>query len=123
MYSKPTPAFVEGVQRFDLRTSAIFCRAIPFTIPQWVSRFSCCSHWVNHRLCLYGLGPKSHSQKLKRGESGIASPVLFDYEMKISLEGCAGLTECCWIWFCLIKAILLQKHRKEHVDLDKTSKK
>ena len=94
MYSKPTPAFVEGVQRFDLRTSAIFCRAIPFTIPQWVSRFSRCSHWVNHRLCLHNLRPKLHFQKLKRGEIGIVSPVLFDHEMKISWEGCAGLTEC-----------------------------
>ena len=43
-------------------------------VSQW-SRFSCCSHWVNHRLCLYGLGPKSHSQKLKRWEIGIASLV------------------------------------------------
>ena len=43
-------------------------------VSQW-SRFSCCSHWVNHRLCLYGLGPKSHSQKLKSGKIGIVSLV------------------------------------------------
>ena len=40
------------------------------------------------------IGPKSHSQKLKRGEIGIASPVLFDHKIKISLKECARLTEC-----------------------------
>ena len=73
-----TLAFVEGVQRFDLRTSDISCRASPFTIPQWFLN--------GHVFHVAVIGSITVSASMDWDPSCVVKLALCLW--------CAGLTEC-----------------------------
>ena len=77
-------AFVEGVQRFDLRTSDIYCGAIPFTIPQWFLN--------GHVFHVAVIGSITVSASMDWDPSHILKN---SKVVKLALcLWCAGLTEC-----------------------------
>lgn len=104
---------------------------------KWLAAFA-----FNQSLCLYGLKPKLHFFKhllleifhqLKRGDACILSPVLHDCSQNEDFIGrvcrvgrkvdSRVLTERTLEFYLIKSAILLRRYQKEHVDLDKKSKK
>ena len=100
------------------------------------------SYAFNQSLCLFGLKPKLHFQKhllldifqqVKRGDTCIVSPVLFDCSQNEDFIGrvcrltrrvdSRVLTERTLEFYLIKVAILLRRYQKEHVDLDDKSKK